>query len=434
MPAIVYRITEVLSAMVIDLPLGTNLGLFHILWTLLSGRLLQSRGALIPAVAATGLEPATVRRAWAAFAHGAWDISQLVAALRTVVRQEGRWHAQHIGGYRVVAVDTTGFFRPRLKNCTTKHFLSQAGEALPAIPFGLIASVGAVADQTVPLVRQVMRAPSASATEAEMVSAVLAQTATQLAPDEAAVVDRGFTLGKLCTAGVPRWVSRVPRNFTARRSVPAAYCGKGRRPSRGAVVRPLARTRKGHTLAATPPDRTESLLFAGRSIQADIWSGLCLPQAEAASPSFQCLVVRDPAYAEPWVLATNLPLAAADVLVFYHARWPVEQVPLTAKQLLGAQRQFVFADAARQRLPELALFASSLLMYLAATHPAQPTGFWDRTPRPTAGRLRRVLAQLDISKTAPLPRQLRKKASVTDHLPKGILAHRRSARPIAARV
>ncbi len=434
MPVLVYRITEVLSAIVIDLPLGTNLGLFHILWTLLSGRLLQTRGALIPALGATGLEPAAVRRAWAAFAHGAWDISQLIATLRAVVRHEGRWHAQHIGGYRVVAVDTTGFFRPRLKDCATKHFLSQAGEALPAIPFGLIASVGTVGLQTVPLVRQVVRAPGPSATEAEMVSAVLAQTAMQLAPDEATVVDRGFTLGKLHAAGVARWVSRVPRNFTARRIVPAAYCGKGRRPSRGALVRPLARTRKGHTLAATPPDCTQTILVAGRSVQADIWSGLCLPQTEASPASFQCLVVRDPAYAEAWVLATNLPLAAADVLAFYDARWPVEQVPLSAKQLIGAQRQFVFADAARQRLPELALLAGSLLMYLAATHPAQPTGFWDRTPRPTAGRLRRVLAQLDISKTAPLPGQLRKKASVTGHLPKGIQAHRRSAQPIQARL
>jgi len=424
----------VLSAIVIDLPLGTNLGLFHILWTLLSGRLLQSRGALIPALSATGLEPATVRRAWAAFAHGAWDISQLVAALQAVVRQEGRWHAQHIGGYRVVAIDTTGFFRPRLKDCATKHFLSQAGEALPAIPFGLIASVGTVGPQTVPLVRQVVRAPSPTATEAEMVSAVLRHTTTQLALDEAAVIDRGFTLAKLQAAEVPRWVSRVPRNFTARRATPPAYGGKGRRPSRGVLVRPLARTRKGHTLPATPPDRTETLLVAGRSVQADIWSGLYLPQAKASPAAFQCLVVRDPAYAQPWVLATNLPLAAADVLAFYHERWPVEQVPLTAKQLLGAQRQFVFADTARQRLPELALLAGSLLMYLAATHPAQSTGFWDRTPRPTAGRLRRVLAQLDISKTAPLPRQLRKKASITAHLPKGIQAHRRSARPIATRV
>ena len=118
-------------------------------------------------------------------------------------------------------------------------------------------------------------------------------------------------------------------------------------------------------------------------------------------------------------------------------RQPRDHFPgaiINPEQLIGAQRQFVFADAARQRLPELALFASSLLMYLAATHPAQPTGFWDRSPRPTAGRLRRVLAQLDISKTAPLPGQLRKKQSVTGHLPKGIQAHRRSARPIEARV
>jgi hypothetical protein len=134
------------------------------------------------------------------------------------------------------------------------------------------------------------------------------------------------------------------------------------------------------------------------------------------------------------VLATNLALPAADLLAFYRERWPIEQVPLTAKQLIGAQRQFVSAEAARQRLPELALLAGSLSMYLAATHPAQPTGFWDRTPRPIAGRFRRVLAQLDISETAPLPQQLRKKASVTGHLPKGIQAHRRSARPIQARL
>ncbi len=434
MPALVYRISEVLSAIVIELPLGTNLGLFHILWTLLSGRLLQSRGALIPALAATGLEPAAVRRAWAAFATGAWDVTELIAALQALVRQEGRWHAQHCGAYRVVAVDTTAFFRPRLKDCATKHYLSQAGEALPAIPFGLIASVGCVGTQTVPMIRQVVRAPSATATEAELVSTVLGQAATQLAQDEAVVVDRGFTLGKLLAAGVPRWVSRVPRNFTARRSVLPAYRGKGRRPSRGALVRPLARTRKGHTLAASPPDRTETMLFAGRSVQAEIWDGLCLPQAEAQSAAFQCTVFHDPAYSDPWVLATNLSLPAADLLAFYHERWPIEQVPLTAKQLIGAQRQFVSADATRQRLPELALFASSLLMYLGATHPAQPTGFWDRNPRPTAGRFRRVLAQLDISKTAPLPRQLRKKQSVTGHLPKGIQAHRRSARPIQAQV
>jgi hypothetical protein len=420
--------------MVMDLPIGTNLGLFHILWTLVSGRLLQSRGALIPALAATGLEPAAVRRAWAAFAAGAWDVSRLIAALQALVRAEGRWHARHCGGYRVVAVDTLGFFRPRLKDCATKHFLSQAHESLPAIPFGLMVSVGTVGAQTVPVLRQIVPAPSPSATEAELMKAVLDQTATALAPDEAVVVDGGFTPRKLQAAQVPRWVSRVPSNFTARRTRLPAYRGKGRRPSRGVLVRPLARTRQGHTLAATPPDRTETVRFANRSVQAEIWTGLCLPQAGVAPATFQCVVVRDPTYSEPWVLVTNLALPVAELLAFYHDRWPIEQVPLTAKQLIGAQRQFVFADAARHRLPELALVAGALLMYLAATHPAQPTGFWDRAARPTAGRLRRVLAQLDISKPAPLPRQLRKKESVTSHLPKGIQAHRRTARPVAPRL
>jgi len=434
MPALVYRITEVLSALVLDLPIGTNLGMFYILWTLISGRLLQTRGALIPALATTGLDPMTVRRAWAAFAKGAWEVAGLIAALLAFVRREGRWQPEWVGKYCVVAVDTVAFFRPRLKDCLTKHFLSQAGEALPAIPFGLIVNVGMVGTQTVPMVRQIVRAPKPTTTEAELVNAVLTQAATQLAPHEAVVVDRGFSPGKLQAAGVPRWVSRVPRNFTARRVTPPDYAGKGRRPTRGVLVRPLARTRKSKTLAATPPDHTEILQVAGRSIRAEVWEGLCLPQADSAGPALQCVVLHDPAYKEPWVLVTNLPLSATALQAFYHNRWPVEQVPLTAKQLLGAHRQFVFAAAARQRLPELALFTSSLLMYLAASYPAQPTGFWDRAPRPTAGRLRRILAQLDISKTAPLPQQLRKKESLTLHLPKGIEAHRRSAQPIPARV
>ena len=434
MPSLVYRITEVLSAIVLGLPIGTNLGLFQVLWTLLSGRLLQTRGALIPALAATGLDPVVVRRAWAAFADGAWTVTHLIAALQALVRREGRWQTRRVGSYRVVALDTVGFFRPRLKVCATKHFLSQAGEALPAIPFGLIASVGTVGLQTVPVVRQLVRAPSASASEAELVTAVLTQVARQLAPDEAAVVDRGFSLRKVQAAQVPRWVCRVPKNFTARRATPPAYGGKGRRPRRGVIVRPLARTHKAKTLAATPPDRRETFHLAGRTLRAECWEDLCLPGTTAPTESFQCVVVYDPAYTQPWVLATNLGLSAADLRACYHERWPIEQVPLTAKQLLGAHRQFVSADAARQRLPELALFTATLLMYLAATYPAQPTGFWDRAPRPTAGRLRRVLTQLDITKSAPLPQQLRKKESVTAHLPKGINAHRRTARPIAARI
>ena len=135
--------------------------------------------------------------------------------------------------------------------------------------------------------------------------------------------------------------------------------------------------------------------------------------------------IYDPAYTSPWLLATPLKLKAATVKAMYQDRWPVEQIPLAAKQMVGAHRQFVHADESIQRLPELALLAGSILSFLAATAPLAPTGFWDRQPKRTPGRFRRMLMGKSFPQSYPLPSQLRKKASVTAHLPKGILAPRR---------
>ena len=110
----------------------------------------------------------------------------------------------------------------------------------------------------------------------------------------------------------------------------------------------------------------------------------------------------------------------------FRDRWPVEQVPLAGRQMLGGARQFVFAPESCQRLPELNLLACAIVIYLAAMLPAAPTGFWDRNPRPTSGRLRRPLARTHFPKSYPLPKRLRKKATVSDHLPKGIWGHRRT--------
>jgi hypothetical protein len=105
---------------------------------------------------------------------------------------------------------------------------------------------------------------------------------------------------------------------------------------------------------------------------------------------------------------------------------------LAAKQMLGGARQFVFAPESCQRLPELNLLAGSIVTYLAATLPAVPTGFWDRNPKPTPGRLRRLLARTPFPKTYPLPERHREKNSVFDHLPKGVLGHRRTKQTASA--
>jgi hypothetical protein len=418
MPTVVYRIIEVLSVIVMDLPIGTNLAVFQLLWTIMSGRLLDSRGAIIPALGASGLAATAVRRAWAALASGAWEVTQLLLSFQRLVKQEGRWQRHWSGRLRPVAIDHVGFFRPRLKDCPTKHYHSQAGKALPALPFGILASIGSVGLQTVPLLQAIVRGSDNPS--------LLAAAQAHLASDEYLVADRGFFLRQVQAAHLDRYVLRVAKNFTARRAAAPAYAGRGRRPTRGVLVRPCARRYRKRTLAATPSDRTEAWWWHGRQLSAHIWEQLVNATGKPKRPTFTCYLIRDPDYREPWLLISPLTLSAAEAHAAFRERWPVEQLPQSAKQLLGAHRQFVFSEAARQRLPELALLSGGLLMYLAATQPAQPTGFWDRTPRPTAGRLRRRLAQHQFSEDWPLLAHIRKKNSATDHLPKGIMGHRRS--------
>src|SRR5450432_3939349 len=103
-------------------------------------------------------------------------------------------------------------------------------------------------------------------------------------------------------------------------------------------------------------------------------------------------------------------------------RWSIEQMPLAAKQMLGAERAFVFGQESRLRLPELALLAGNVLSYVAATSQPVACGFWDRCARPTCGRLRRQLSRVRLC-DLPCPEgQIRRKNSVTAHLPKGVRA------------
>ncbi len=87
--------------------------------------------------------------------------------------------------------------------------------------------------------------------------------------------------------------------------------------------------------------------------------------------------------------------------------------------MVGAHRQFVHSPESVQRRPEWAVLAGSLLSFLAATLPVTPTGFWDRRPARTPGRLRRRLIGQPFPKDVPLPGQLHEKHSATAHLPKG---------------
>jgi hypothetical protein len=342
-----------------------------------------------------------------------------------VVQREGRWHAHRYEGFRPVACDLVGFFRPHLSGCVGKHYRSEADKALPAIVLAVVAAIGAVGKVRLPLLRLVLRADPGDSSEAALQRRAILQAGATLQPDEVLVVDAGFGLAELLRGNVPRFIARVARNFTARGNALPAYKGRGRRPTYGARVRPLPRKHKGKAIAATPPDATAQWVVVGWIVRAQVWDNLVLATAKPGTATFRCVVIHDPRYREPLVVATNLPVSAYALWCLYRDRWPIEQVPLAAKQMLGVHRAFVFGGESRHRLPELVVLAGNVLMYVAATTAAMATGFWDRCCRPTCGRLRRVLLRVDFSEV-PVPEgPLRKKASVTAHLTKGVQGHRR---------
>jgi hypothetical protein len=415
-----------LCTLVVACPIGTNLGLLHLLWMLASGRLLGARGALFPGLADCGLSAPATRRAWAALGQGDWTSGQLIGRWAGVVAREGQWQSHAHGGYRPVAVDGTGFWRPRLRGCPTTHYHGVAGRALPAIPLGLIAGVGSAGAQRLAMPRAFVRADPADQTPGAHARRLVREAARQCAADEVLVLDAGFGVALLQEEGTPRYVVRLAKNATFRRAVPPPYSGRGRPPTRGAKVRPLARTHKRRTIPATPPDRVETWREDALLLRAEVWADLVRPDAAADGPTITVLAIHDPRHREPLLLATSLSLAPRAARDCYRDRWPVEQLPLAAKQMLGAARQFVHAPETCQRLPELALLAGAVLSYAAATAPAIPTGFWDRRPQPTPGRLRRSLARTPFPQDFPLPARRREKASATAHLPKGFWGQRRT--------
>jgi hypothetical protein len=419
-----YVIISLLCRVLSSVPIGTNRGLFMVLWALLSGRFLASRGAVFPAIAAMGLADAEVRRAEAALAYGRFRTSDLVSAWHQIVVEQGHWQPHRYEGVCPVSGDLSGFYRPHLATCTTKHYMSQAGKALPALVYGLCVEVGSVGTMRLGLPRLVLRQEPGE-TEADLQRRLVKEVTAGLASDQALIVDAGFSLADLLAQDRLGFVVRMAQNTTARKNVLPDYAGKGRPPEYGESVRPLPRKHKKRTIPATKPERVVCWKDGRHQIKAHLYENVVAAGEKPGGKSYRLIVIFDPRYHKPLVLATNLTVTAEAVWRLYKDRWPVEQLPLAAKQMLGAERSFVFSKEASYRLPELALLAGNLLSYVAATTPAVATGFWDRCCRPTCGRLRRYLERLLFSEL-PLPEdRLRKKASITDHLPKGIDGHRR---------
>ena len=352
------------------------------MWAMLNGSFLSSRGSIFSALSLSGFSDEEVRRSWQAFAKGQWSITRLLTAWREHVFEEEQWKAHTYEGYRPISVDITSFHRPKLANWIGKMYQGLTGKSVKGIGIGIIADVGSVEEKRVAIPRKLVRSKNEEGSEKKLQLGILKWVAEHQAEDEVSIYDAGFKLADLHQTGVKAFVVRQSANSTARRNYLPNYKGKGRRPQFGELIRPLARSYKGKTIAASLPDVENTFTFKERNITVHSWSNLVRTDQKAGQTvTFNIFAFFDPFYINPLVLAVDITLSAWATYFFYKDRWPVEQPPLVTKQLLGCKRAFVHNPESIFRLPELALITGNILTYLAATSPTIPSGFWDRNPK-----------------------------------------------------
>ena len=452
MPSTVYQTALLICQLCHTLPIGTNLGIVYLLWTIITGKLLNSRGSLFPALKEAGFTDKQARQSEASLREGKYKIEKLLDENRKIIKRHNKSTPISINGHTPLLLDWVGFYRPNLKGCTSKHFQSTAGKALPAIELGMVARPYQVEyNSRVKGIetKKIRKFPVLTGlVRGGKTVELLQEGVKKMRASDVLIVDRQVKVTHLHEAGVKRFVVRGAIDMTARTQQNAPYCGRGPRPKQGSIVRPLPRHYKDNLIEATKADSEGEFTFQGRCLKVQYFKNLVVDDCPLI---FHVVVIHDPKYAKPWVLVTDLTDISEVIFHLYRSRWKVEQLPQTGKQLLGGHRSFVHSEEIRYRLPELILFAASLSLYLSAITPAIASGFWDRNPQRTGGRFCRalsgcsfpslsgsilalsgsILADLPEIKSDPLgtllgfPVRVRNKRSVFAHLPVGIAAHRR---------
>ena len=195
------------------------------MWMLVRGTLLSTRGAIIPGLESIGLSKEAVRRAWTAFKNGVWSITFLLHIWQKHVECLPEWQVHEYEGYQALGVDITAFWKPTLKNCSSKHYYPPAGKALLAVTMGIIGLTGEIHGQRLSLPRDFLRVNSQDPSESAFKAMLVKQVIKKLGKNEISVYDAGFKIKMLIKLGVERFLVRLPKNFTARRNYLPEYTG-----------------------------------------------------------------------------------------------------------------------------------------------------------------------------------------------------------------
>ncbi len=199
------------------------------------------------------------RRAAKALTYGSYNLKELIDKLREIVEGEGVWQPIIVQGYQVASVDMTAYRRAAVEKLASKAYFSDTNRAMPAVPIGMIATVGEVNGQRVALLKNaVVTDVKTNDSEADK-KELYRMVAVGLAKDEISVFDAGFKLVEAIQAGIKQCVIRLATNCTFGKTpgeIPERTSAKGRTPTqyKAEIVRPLARTHAENTIPADPAD------------------------------------------------------------------------------------------------------------------------------------------------------------------------------------
>ncbi len=264
------KMIQAIEYVVKPLSVGTNIAMLHLMWAMVSGAFLQSRGAVHTALKLSGRRDEQIRRSGNALREGQWQIRELITRWREWVMSQKGWEVREYEGWRAVSCDVVVFPRLKLKGWVAKLYRGTFGKAVKAVGFGVIVDVGQYGQKRVALLRQIVRCKNTKDSEAQLQTDLLKAGANALGDKGVFVHDAGVSVRAVQTAGIERYVIRAAKNCVARWS----YLPKKVHGNRqyGELIRPLARTRKGKETAATnDPTEETTFQYKQRTIRVQRW-------------------------------------------------------------------------------------------------------------------------------------------------------------------
>lgn len=271
------KMIQAIAYVVKPISIGTNRALLHLLWAMVSGMFLLSRGAVHTALALSGHDEQGIRRGGAALRTGQWTIGELIGRWREWVRNEEGWVVRRHGKWRAVSCDIVVFPRLKLRGWLGYCYRGTFGRAIKAVGLGVIVDVGHYAGERVALLYHIVRCKNEKKCERQLQAQMLRECNRRLGDDGVLVHDAGTSVKEMRELGISRFVIRMAKNCVVRRNYLSSTAHGNRQY--GQLIRPVERMRKGKRIASTEDaDVTASFVHQGRTIRVKGWLNIVLEE------------------------------------------------------------------------------------------------------------------------------------------------------------